>query len=243
MRNPGGEGDRGRMNRAHPVQIERRTIPRKCTGQCGIASGCLIAMILVVVILVGAGIYVARNYRSWAARAAAFAMTAAINESGLPAGEKAEINAILEAVKENYIAGEIQLNELGAVLEAMADCPALATGMVVQFEASYVTPSGLSAEEKAAARLHLNRFAQGLINESVGWDQLDDVTAPILIPKGEGKSELKPPQQCSVDEIRQVLVNVKSAADRRNIPMQFVHIDISDEFLRTIETALGRTLD
>jgi hypothetical protein len=211
-------------------------------NQKGIASGCLIAIVIVVIIFVGGGIYVAKNYRIWAAKGVTFAMTAVINESDLPGQEKAEIATALALVRENYIAGDITLEELGIILEAMANCPAIAVGMVMQFEASYVTPSALRDAEKADARLHLNRFAQGLNNDTIGWGQLDDVTEPILLVAGEKNRDLKPPDQCRPDEIRQVLRNVKDAADQQNIPMRFVDIDISDEFLKTIEGALGREL-
>jgi hypothetical protein len=230
------------MTAPHPKCRADRCQPSSWSNQKGIASGCLIAIVIVVIIIVGGGIYVAKNYRIWAAKGITFAMTEVINESDLPGQEKAEITNILALVKENYIAGDITLKELGTVLEAMANCPAIAVGMVVQFEASYVTPSALRDDEKAVARLHLNRFAQGLNNDAIGWGQLDDVTEPILQVSGEQNRDLKPPGECSPDEIRQVLYNVKTAADRQNIPMQFVDIDISDEFLKTIEGALGREL-
>jgi hypothetical protein len=230
------------MTATHPKSPADRRRPIVWSDQKGIAGGCLIAIVIVVIIFVGGGIYVAENYRVWAAKGITFAMTAVINESDLPGQEKAEIANILALVKENYIAGDVTLEELGTILEAMANCPAIAVGMVVQFEASYVTPSALRDDEKAFARLHLNRFAQGLNNDAIGWGQLDEVTEPILQVSREQKRDLKPPGQCSPDEIRQVLQNVKTAADQQNIPMRFVDIDISDEFIKTIEGALGREL-
>lgn len=216
--------------------------PSGWRDQQGIASGCLIAIALVIIVIVGGGIYVSKNYRIWAAKAVTMAMSTVISKSDLPYEEKNEIKDILDVVRDEYLAGDIQLEELGTVLEAMASCPALSIGMVVQFEASYVTDSGLSETEIADARLHLNRFAQGLINDSINWSDLDDVTEPILAYVGGDDKTLKPPGECSTDEIRQVLANIKAAADQQNIPMKFVNIDISDEFLRTIEGALGRQL-
>lgn len=216
--------------------------PSGWRDQQGIASGCLIAIALVIIVIVGGGIYVSKNYRIWAAKAVTMAMSTVISKSDLPYEEKNEIKDILDVVRDEYLAGDIQLEELGTVLEAMASCPALSIGMVVQFEASYVTDSGLSETEIADARLHLNRFAQGLINDSINWSDLDDVTEPILAYVGDDDKTLKPPGECSTDEIRQVLANIKAAADQQNIPMKFVNIDISDEFLRTIEGALGRQL-
>lgn len=208
----------------------------------GFASGCLIAIVVVGIIIVGGGIYVSKNYRVWAAKAITLVMTTAINESDLPYDEKNEIAALLDQVKEDYIAGDIELEELGYIAEAMVSCPALAIGMVEQFEASYVIDSALSDKEKADARMHLNRFAQGLINDSINWADLDDVTDPILEYMGGEERTLKPPSQCSLDEIRQVLANVKAAADHQNIAMFFIEIDISDEVERTIENVIGREI-
>ncbi len=214
----------------------------KWNDQAGAGSGCLIAAVVVIAILVGGGIFVAKNYRVWAAKAITLAMVAGINESDLPTEEKNEIILILDQVKEDYIAGDIELEELGRIAEALADCPAIAIGMVMQFEASYVTNSALSDQEKADAHMHLNRFAQGLINDSIGWGQLDEVTAPIQIVRSEDDTDLKLPEQCSVEEIRQVLANVKAAADEKNIAMFYIEIDISDEFERTIENVIGREI-
>lgn len=167
--------------------------PSGWRDQQGIASGCLIAIALVIIVIVGGGIYVSKNYRIWAAKAVTMAMSTVISKSDLPYEEKNEIKDILDVVRDEYLAGDIQLEELGTVLEAMASCPALSIGMVVQFEASYVTDSGLSETEIADARLHLNRFAQGLINDSINWSDLDDVTEPILAYVGDDDKTLKPP--------------------------------------------------
>jgi hypothetical protein len=230
------------MNAIHKTAGADSTPLSKWGDQRGIAGGCLIAIALLIVILVGGGMFVANHYRVWAAKAVTMAMAAVINESDLPAEEKNQIVDILDQVKENYLVEEIQLEELGTILEAMGDCPSLAIGMVVQFEASYVTPSALSEAQKAEAHLHLNRFAQGLINDSIGWGQLEDVTAPITEATANHEKTLKPPHRCSAFEIQQVVANAKAAADQQNIPLFFMDIDISDEFLKTIESALGRPL-
>jgi hypothetical protein len=208
----------------------------------GFATGCLIAIIVVVLIIVGGGIYVAKNFKSWAAAGITAAMSMMIEESDLPDVEKSEIVEILNQVKEEYLAGDISLEELEQILEAMVDCPAIAMGIIVQFEASYVESSILSDGEKNDAKLALNRFAQGLTSGEIGWEEIEAIVAPISETTAEGDITLKEPARVTVDEIREVLAAVKLAADRAGIPEQLLEIDISESFKESIEQALTRPL-
>ena len=208
----------------------------------GFATGCLIAIIVVVLLIVGGGIYVAKNFKSWAAAGITAAMSMMIEQSELPDVEKSEIVEILNQVKEEYLADDISLEELGIILEAMADCPAIAMGIVVQFEGSYVESSNLSDGEKNDAKLALNRFAQGLTSGEIGWEEIEAIVAPISETTTEGDITLKEPARVTVDEIREVLAAVKLAADRTGIPEQLLEIDISESFKESIEQALTRPL-
>lgn len=208
----------------------------------GFATGCLIAIIVVVLIIVGGGIYVAKNFKSWAAAGITAAMSMMIEESDLPDMEKSEIVEILNQIKEEYLVGDISLEELGQILEAMADCPAIAMGIVVQFEASYVESSSLSDGEKNDATLALNRFAQGLTSGVIGWEEIEAIVVPISETNAEGDITLKEPARVTDDEIREALAAVKLAVDRAGIPEQLLEIDISESFRKSIEHALARPL-
>jgi hypothetical protein len=124
----------------------------------------------------------------------------------------------------------------------MADCPAIAMGIVVQFEASYVESSSLSDGEKAEAKLSLNRFAQGLTSGAIGWEEIEAIVAPISETDAEGDMTLKDPARVTDAEIREVVAAVKLAADRADIPGIPLEIDISESFRQTIEQALERPL-
>ncbi len=208
----------------------------------GFASGCLIAVVVVVLIIVGAGIFVAKNFKSWAAEGITAAMSMMIEESDLPEVERTEIIEILNQVKEEYLAGDITIEELGHILEAMTSCPAIAMGIVIQFEASYVAISSLSDGEKNEATLALNRFAQGLTNGLIGWEEIEDIIAPISETDAEGKQTLKDPGSVTDDEILEALAAVKRAADNAGIAEELVEVDISESFRTTIEEALARPL-
>jgi len=210
--------------------------------QSGIATALLVGLIALVLIFVAAGVYAAKNYKVWIAHGIAAGMNAVINGSAIPGQEKAEVTRIISQLKEGYLAGEITLAELGLVLEAIGTGPALPIGLVIQFEQSYVVPSGLSAERKMAAGLHLNRLARGLAEDRIDWSVAEQLLAPISDPGEDGKQRLRSPDQVSDHEILDVLVAAKNFADEAGISEEMIEIDISDEFLKSVEGALGRSL-
>jgi hypothetical protein len=169
-------------------------------------------------------------------------MALVIEESALPPEEKSEIIMILDQLKEDFQIGEITLDELGIIFQAMEHCPALTIGVTSQFEASYLDPSGLGHQEKIEASLALNRLAQGLSSKSISWEEASEVSTPISFTDEAGNKTIKEPGEATDDEIRQAVAIAKQAADNAGIPEEKVEIDISEEFKKTLEQAIGRSL-
>jgi len=210
--------------------------------QAGIATGCLVVIIAVILIFVAIGVYVAGNYQTWLAHGIAAGMHAVIESTDLPQQEKTEITEIIDQIKTGYLNGEISFAELGLILESMGRSPVIPIGLVIQFEESYVSPSGLISEEKAEANLNLNRLARGIANDQIGWDTAAEILAPISDPGEDGNQHLGPPAEVSDDDIRLVLAAVRETADEAGISMEKIEIDISDEFKNSVEIALGREI-
>jgi hypothetical protein len=211
-------------------------------SQSGIATALLVTIIAIFGIFVAAGLYAVKNRQIWIAHGITAAMNAVINNSGLPSQEKSQVTEIIYQVNQGYLAGEISTAELGLIFEGMARCPALIIGLVTQFEQSYVAPSGLSSAEKFSAETNLNRLARGLSDGIIGWEIAETILTGISEIGEDGTHHLKAAGEVSGEEIREVLVAVKKAADEAGISEMKVEIDISDEFKKTVEEALGRSL-
>jgi len=211
-------------------------------AQSGMATALLMTIIAIFVIIVAAGVYGVKNRQIWIAHGITAAMNAVINNSALPSQEKSQVTEIIYQINQAYLAEEISTAELGLIFEGMAKCPALIIGLVTQFEQSYVVPSGLSSTEKLSAATNLNRMARGLANGKIGWEIAETILAGISDIGEDGNHHLKAPAEVSADEIREVLVAVKNAADEAGISEMKVEIDISDEFKKSVEKALGRSL-
>lgn len=211
-------------------------------SQAGLATAFLIAIISVVVIFVAAGVYAVKNRQIWIAHGITAAMNAVIKNSRLPTREKTQVTDIIYRINKGYLRGEITAAELGLIFEGLAKCPALTIGLVIQFEQTYVAPSNLNSNEKSAANTELNRLARGLSDGKIGWQISETILNRISYPDENGKYHLKSPGAVSDAEIRLVIAAVKDAADKAGIPEQRIEIDISDEFQKSVEAALGRSL-
>jgi len=228
-----------------PINRILKSEPNRVTGlktQSGIATALLVGLIAVFLIFVAVGVYAAKNYNVWIAHGITAGMNALINGSAIPEQEKADVTEIISHLKEGYLAEEITMAELGLVLEAIGTCPALPIGLVVQFEQSYVTPSGLSEDEKMAASLHLNRLARGLADGRIDWAVSEQILGPISDTGQDGKQHLRSPELVADHEILEVLITAKDFADEAAISEELIEIDISDEFRKSIEEALGRAI-
>ena len=210
--------------------------------QSGIATALLVGLIAFCLIFVAVGVYAVNNYNVWIAHGITAGMNAVINNSAIPEQEKAEVTQVISQLKEGYLAEEITMAELGLVLEAIGACPALPIGLVVQFEQSYVEPSGLNRDEKLAARLHLNRLARGLADGLIDWSVTEQILDPISDPGADGNQKLRSPDLVSDTEILEVLVTAREIADEAGISEEMIEVDISDEFKKSVDEALGRSL-
>ncbi len=227
----------------HPNRLYQNRLKFAPAGSdAGIATGCLVAVVAVILIFIAIGVYVANHYQTWLAQGIAVGMHAVIESSDLPLQEKSEITEIIDQIIDDYLNGEISMAELGLILESMTSSPAIPIGLVTQFEESYVVPSGLDSEEKAAANLDLNRLARGISSGRIGWEMVDEILAPISDPGQDGNQHLRGPAEVSDGEIRQVLAAVQETADEAEMPREKIEVDISDEFKKSVETALGREI-
>jgi hypothetical protein len=224
------------------TQTQKQIKSAGVQSQSGMATALLVAIIAIVVIFVAAGVYAVKNRQIWIAHGITAAMNAIINTSGIPSQEKSQVTEIIYQINQGYLSGEISTAELGLIFEGMAKCPALTIGLVTQFEQSYVAPSGLSSSEKLAADTDLNRLARGLSNGQISWEITETILAGISELGEDGKHQLKTSDEVSDEEIRAVLAAVKIAADEAGISENKVEIDISDEFKKSVEDALGRSL-
>ena len=216
--------------------------PRTLSRHGGILQGCLIAVAIVFILLVAVLVFVVMNIRGWAAGVMQAVSEEAIKQSDLPETEKPEIIAIFDEFANSFKDGDVTWEELFEVFKDPDKSPVIAMGVVMQFEGAYVGASGLSDEEKEAAKLTLNRTAQGLASGALDWDQAGDILEPVTVHDDDGGHTLLGPSKATDDQIREVIALASAAVEEAGITDEYVEIDLSEEFRKHIEDRLGRAI-
>lgn len=204
----------------------------------GILAGCLVVAAIVLVLVVIAGIYVGMNWKGWVASGMQQITTKVVTDSGLPQDQKTQIISDITSLTDEFKAGKVSLDQMQKVGQEIAQSPLLPLAGVQAARQQYIEQSDMTAEEKAAAILALQRFARGIHEKKISPDAIDSVVKPITTLKPDGRWELKakPTRQ----ELDQFIANVKAQADEAKIPEEPFDLNIAKELKKAIDTALGR---
>lgn len=227
-----------------------RMIGKRTHRRGGVLAGCLIALAVVGVLVVGAGIYAAMNWRTWASDLVDTVVEKGIEQSSLPDSEKQEVLAVVNSFTSEFEAGDVSVDDFFKVLEQLGQSPVMPAMIVMGIEESYISKSELTDEEKADGSKHLSRFVRGVAEGTISQTKIDDVTEPIHAPldatdkvaihAGNFNVDLKNPSSVTADELRAFLANAKAEADAAGVPDEKIQVDWSDELQLAIDRALGR---
>lgn len=227
-------------------RISTRPVSAAPARRGSFLTGCLIVFAVLVIIAVIAGLWIRANYRGVLANVTVKSVEAALNDSELSDEQKTEILAEVEVLTTDYKEKRISNEEMIEVLKEITDSPLLPLGAVYAVDRGYVQPSEMPTEEKADARLQLQRVARGFYEESITQDQLEDILEPISkrspADSGDDDIDLQEPEDVSIEELRQFVERARTAADEANIPNEPYQIDIAAELRKAIDRALGREL-
>lgn len=202
-------------------------------------KGCLIALVVVLILAVGIGVFVYTSWKGWTASIMTATTEQIVQQTPLAKEEKDRIVARVSALGTEFKDGKITMEQLGGVLTAIAESPILPSGMVIAAERKYINPSGLPNEEKEAGRRSLQRLARGVVEKKVTMDEAETAAAPITTKDAEGKTKLK--ETATDAELREFLANAKAKADEKNIPDEAYVVNFADELDKVINESLGRT--
>lgn len=178
-----------------------------------------------------------RNARGWAADFTTLMVEQGIDASQLPAEEKAEIKVQVERVADAFRNRELTGEQLGLIMQKIAQSPLLPSLMVAAIDAAYIQKSGLAAEEKTAANETLQRFLRGMIEEKIDQQGIDAAMTHVAVRQPDGNWQ---PRETVTDaELRAFLEAAKAEADKASIEPPPVDFDPSEEFKRIIDEAMN----
>ena len=210
--------------------------PKK-KGMSGCLLGCLITFVILVVLAVLLAVIVARNWREWSATVSTQVIEQAIEATDLPEEEQSEVMEQVNRVADAFREKQISMEQLARIMEQLQQSPLIPSFVVSAIEEKYFNSSGLSDEEKSEARNTLNRFVQGMLQQKIAEDELDDVMSHVADRQPDGSWQLR--EQVSDDELRAMLEAAKAKADAAGIAEQVDEVDPSDELRRIIDQSMS----
>lgn len=207
------------------------------SGWTGCLIGCGIVFLVMLVVCVGSGVWIARNGKRILTDFTSDALVQTIQQvEGLEPQDKEIMIAEVRRVANAYKSGQITLEKMGKIMESLAESPLIVIGIVAAADKKYIQPSTLSDEEKAAARLAAQRVARGTFEKKIRQEQLEPVL-DILSTKGPNdQRQFKP--QLTDEELREFTRQATQLADGAQVSNEPFQLNIGEEFKRAVDRVL-----
>lgn len=209
----------------------------RTTRRGGALKGCLIVLLIVGLIAGVAAWFVATHWKGWTASGVKTIAEEGINQSDLPAAEKPEMIAEVEAFAADFESGVVPTQQFFETIKGLSEGPLFPVGMVYAVDEGFIKPSGLSDEDKAAGTRALQRFARGLYESSLDMDDYKVMAKPIGYEDADGTFHLNPKTSVNDDMVRQAIANAKAKADEIGIADEPFVVDLSDELKKKFDKA------
>lgn len=215
-----------------------RRRPLAATRRGNLLVGCLAVLGVIVVVAVVGGIIVAMNWKSWTAGAMNAGMKAVVAETKLPAEQAGRINIQIDQLTAAFENGDVTLQDLGLVIEALEDHPLLPVGVLEYIQYNSLKAPGLTDEERAAGMLATQRLQRAMIDGLMGLNDLDPILEPISQRDSDG--DLQPIQNPTAPQVRLYIEAAGNKADELGVPNEPYDVDLAEQIERLINDTLGR---
>ena len=212
----------------------------------GILLGCGIVLAVLIIGGIIGGIYVSKNWRGWIAGPIKMATNQYLQDAELETDERNRLRIVSTTFWDEFSSKSITLEELQRIAYDFSTNPALGAIQAAHAQGAYVMNSGLTDEEKADARVQLQRVARGYFFKQITAQELEEMFAPVSDRSGRSNDQEWSPPKDKEDvtdaDVKDMINRARTLADKYEIPAEPVEVDIAGEILHGIEQSLNRTL-
>lgn len=221
-----------------PRDFDRpESLPTERSGCSKFMMGCGCALAGLLVIVTGISVWVAMNWKTWTADWSKAVTAQVVAQSSLSPEDKARIIKRIDSLADDFKSGKLTLEQAKRVMEQIAQSPLFPIAMVMAAEEKYVKPSGLSADDKTAAQVTLQRLASGAFEKKIPEADLQEVMQLLMQKQPDGRDQLK--QTLTDVELIAFLDKAKEKADKASVPDEPFDVNIADELEKAIDRALA----
>lgn len=220
---------------------DRDGTPEKKKGLsgCAIAGiGCGIIVVLLLIAAVIGALWLRDNGRNFGTDLAVTMMKEGLKELDVPDDQRQRMHARIDEVGNDFKEGKLDLEQVQAIFEKIGNGPLMPAGVSLFVKRVYIRDSGLDEAEKEAAHVAIQRFARGVIDESIPKAKREAVLDMISTKDAKGNRQFK--EKLTDAELRAFIEAVSKAADEAGVPTEVPEINFADEFDKAIDEALGQ---
>lgn len=199
--------------------------------------GCL-GVVLFSVCGCGIGIwYIASNGKMLLFQTLRAPIAQMIEASELTDEDKEIVLQQVDRLGDEWASGRISNEQLGNVMQKLAESPLIPIAMTTALKAKYISKSGLDEAEKAEASKTASRIARGLYEKTIKMEAVQPALAPAMEVGPDGKEKLK--DKITDAELREVIESLRVLADDAGVPDENFEIEIGAEFKRVVDEGLA----
>ena len=203
------------------------------------AIGCSLVMLVFLVLLGVGGYFLARHGVPLAARAVAEGIEGVVKEADLPPEQKRQIVQRVDQLSEDFIEGNLTLDELGEIVENIVESRAfIAGGAEFVIRTQLIDELDIDEERQAQIKRLLQRLARGIVEEYLDPEDFEPLKDIVLVQTGENKYEVK--DDLTKEEIEEFLVGLEKMVNDAEVPDEPYEVDIAGELDRIVDEVHNR---
>lgn len=189
----------------------------------------------ILILLAGIGVaYVAANWENLFFLGFEKIASREVRNSNLPEDQKEGLIEQIGRITQELKRGGIDKKEAARLYEKLAEGPFRVWIGIHGVKSWVIDPSGLSAEEKAAGHMTLQRFGRYAHEQQIPLKELRACLDPILVrPRQDDGFEVK--RDLTDAEVREFLASLSARADSANIPHEPFEVDLAAEAKKVVD--------
>ena len=156
----------------------------------------------------------------------------------LPEAERGSAMSAIRSLTQDIREGKVNLQQGKRIAKALNDKALIGAIIIRSFESQYVHLSSLKDSEKTDAHQTLTRFVHGVIDGKIPRESLDAVLNMISEEQGNSNGNRRLKNSISEEELKDVLLNMKDAADHAQIENRTYEIDIAEIIREAIKKGM-----
>lgn len=161
-----------------------------------------------------------------------------LNETELPEEQKDKLIARIRNLGDDFISGDLTLEDMEQIGRRMADSRAIIAGGILYFiETEILDKAEIDDETRIAAKRAVQRLARGVVEEKIDVEQLEAIVSEFTEERPDGKKVLK--SDFSKENVDKLIESASDLADEAEVPDEAYEVDLATEVDGIIEDVTG----